>query len=449
MLAVLLGLVTLVWLAAAALTWLDTQHELDELLDGHLAQSAALLVAQQTGHGAEENSPIEAHDEFLDETENGDPAPHKYSSRVAFQVFHEGQLTLRSANAPLTPMAKAIRGFETVRFANQTQWRVFAAHGNEGDVQVYVGEQVSSRNDILLAVLQAALMPLLYALPLLGLVGWLAVRQGLAPLRALSQALARRHPQKLDPVVLTDVPAEIEPVVQSLNALFGRIAQMLESERRFTADAAHELRTPIAAIRMQAQVALGATHDTPGRVHALQQTVAGCDRATHLVEQLLTLSRLEVGSNAAQSSPVDLAALAQRVASDLALHALERQQVLELDAPSPCQIVANETLAYVLLRNLLDNALRYSPDHARVLVSVSMQGAHAVLRVQDSGPGLPEADLARLGERFFRALGTGQTGSGLGWSIVRRIAAVHHATVDIQRSTLLGGLGVSVCWPAK
>lgn len=448
LLALLLLLVTLVWLIAAGLTWLDTQHELDELLDGHLAQSAALLVAQQTGHGPDDASPTEALDETHDDTRESSQALHKYSSRVTFQVFHEGRLTLRSSNAPLLPMTQTARGFETVRFADQTTWRVFAARGNEGDVQVFVGEQVSSRQDILLAVLKAALMPLLYALPLLALVGWLAVQHGLAPLRALSQVLGKRPPHELTAVTLKDTPSEIEPVLQSLNALFDRIAQMLASERRFTADAAHELRTPIAAIRMQAQVAQGADGDSGARAHALQQTLAGCDRATHLVGQLLTLSRLEAGANPIQRTRLDLSALAQRAASDLALHALERQQLLELDAPQICQIVANEALVLVLLRNLLDNALRYSPDGSRVLVTVSTQPGAVVLQVQDSGPGLSERDMARLGERFFRGLGTGQTGSGLGWSIVKRIAAVHEASVDVTRSSALGGLCVQVRWPA-
>lgn len=215
---------------------------------------------------------------------------------------------------------------------------MFGAQGSEGDVQVFVGEQTKSRDSILWAVLKGVLMPLLYALPLLAVVGWLAVRNGLAPLRHLSLTLAQRQPHALEPVVLKDVPTEITPVVYSLNALFERIQAMMASERRFTADAAHELRTPIAAIRTQAQVALGAGSDAEQRNHALHYTLAGCDRATHLVEQLLTLSRLESSANAAPSGLVDVAAVAQRVAADLALVALGREQELELDAPAHAYI---------------------------------------------------------------------------------------------------------------
>ena len=246
--------------------------------------------------------------------------------------------------------------------------------------------------------------------------------------------------------MLQDVPAEIDPVVKSLNALFERIQSMMASERRFTADAAHELRTPIAAIRTQAQVALGAGDDAAQRKHALLYTLAGCDRASHLVEQLLTLSRLESSSSAPPSGLVDLAGVARRVAGELAMTALDRAQELELEAPEHAYVGADDMLTSVLVRNLLDNALRYSPESARVSLSVMSEANQVILRVEDSGAGLSDADMARLGERFYRVLGTGQTGSGLGWSIVRRIANVYHARIEVTRSIKLGGLCVTVCW---
>ena len=445
LLTMLLLLVTLVWLGAAALTWIDASDELDELLDGHLAQSAALLIVQQAGHGQDQARDDTTESDHVDDA----PSLHKYAPRVAFQVFHEGKLNMRSANAGNMPMSHITRGFSTVRLQGKSEWRVFAAEGNEGDVQVFVGEQISSRDSILWAVLNAVLMPLVYALPLLAVVGWLAVRNGLAPLRHLSHALAKRQPQALEPVVLQNVPTEIDPVVQSLNALFERIQTMMSSERRFTADAAHELRTPIAAIRTQAQVALGAGTDDAQRNRSLRYTLAGCDRATHLVEQLLTLSRLESSSTGAPAGAVDVSAVVQRVAADLALVAIGRDQTLALEAPVPAFVAADDMLTSVLVRNLLDNALRYSPDAAQVNLSVATYGKQVVLQVDDSGPGLSEAQMTRLGERFYRALGTEQTGSGLGWSIVRRIADVYSAQVEVRRSVVLGGLCVTVYWLAE
>ena len=430
----LLALVTVVWLGAATMTWFDARHELDELLDGHLAQAAALLVVQQSHTDG---------DEVADA-----PTLHKYAPKVMFQVFHEGQLVLRSANAALTPMATQTRGFATVRLNDGATWRVFATRGAESDVQVFVGEQIASRNSILWAVLRGVLLPLLFALPLLALAGWWAVRQGLAPLRQLSQLLGQRRAQALEPVVLVDMPLEMQPMVQALNALFERIEQMLASERRFTADAAHELRTPIAAIRTQAQVVLGAGDDAAQRLHALQFTLAGCDRATRLVEQLLTLARLEASAATAPTARVDLSALARRVAADLAHVALARQQTLALEADAPCPVTGDDALTGVLVRNLIDNALRYSPDGAHIVVRVAMDAGQATLHVDDSGPGMTEPEMARLGERFFRVLGQSQPGSGLGWSIVKRIADVFGVRLQVSRSASLGGLAVKAHWPA-
>jgi len=428
----LLALLTAVWLATVLLTWFDVQHELDELLDGHLAQAAALLVMQQAGEPD--------HDGVEDS-----PSLHKYAPRVMFQVFHEGRLVLRSANAGATPMSSHGPGFATERLDGEL-WRVFATKGAESDVQVYVGELNESRDSILMAVLQGVMWPLAFALPLLALVGWWTVQKGLAPLRQLSHLLGQRRPQALESLQIDRLPSEMEPVVQALNALFDRIEHMVAAERRFTADAAHELRTPIAAIRAQAQVAMGAGDDLPQREHALQATLAGCDRATRLVEQLLTLARLEEAPVSSRTS-VDLSALTRRVAADLAPAALARQQSIELDAAKPCAVLGAEMLVAVMVRNLIDNAIRYSPDQARIRVSVQSEPGQTVLRVQDSGPGMTEAELARLGERFFRVLGTEQTGNGLGWSIVARIAAVLDARIEVKRSELLGGLAVTVRWP--
>jgi two-component system sensor histidine kinase QseC len=434
LLAMMLALLTLVWLSAALMTWVDARHELDELLDGHLAQAAALLVVQQV--------------RVDDDTDVEDaPSLHKYAPRVTFQVFQKAQLMTRSANAQSEPLSGTKLGFSTVILKDGAEWRVFGTYDAENDIQVFVGEQTETRSDIVWAVLRNMLVPLVLALPLLGLLPWWAVRQGLAPLRQLSRQLGQRKPQDLEPVVLDNMPAEMKPLVEALNALLERIARMLAFERRFTADAAHELRTPIAAIRAQAQVAMGAGADTTQRQHALQSTLNGCDRATRLVEQLLMLARLEAAPSI-PVSPIDLSALVRRVAVDLAPQALNHRQALELEAPDPCAVACDEVLTAVLVRNLIDNALRYSPDGARVCVSVSSEAGHTTLRVDDSGPGMSKQEMARLGERFFRVLGHAQPGSGLGWSIVRRIADVVGAQVQVGRAPLLGGLSVSVRWPA-
>lgn len=439
LIALVLAVVLGVWLVAAAAIWVDARHELDELLDGHLAQAASLLVAQA------------AHDLPDDDDHDIDtPNLHRYAPRVAFQVFHEGALVLRSANAPSAPMVPQKRhfksGFETVDI-DGNPWRVFATYGSERDIQVYVGERAGSRTAILRAVLRGALWPIMVALPLLAFTVWWAVRLGMAPLRKLGRALAMRRPDALEPVELGKTAAEITPIVESLNALFSRIGALLESERRFTADAAHELRTPIAAIRTQAQVALAETDDALRR-HALRNTLDGCDRAARLVEQLLTLSRMET-SAAPAMAPVDLGALARQVVGELAPKAIAKGQALAFAGDAACQVRGNEALLSALIRNLVDNAMRYSPDAAQINVSVSCDGGKVELSVEDSGPGMAEADRRRLGERFFRVLGSGASGSGLGWSIVRRIADVHGLQVQVEPSARLGGLAVRVTGQAS
>ncbi|CAN5818718.1 ATP-binding protein [soil metagenome] len=436
LLTLVLGLVVVVWMLTAVATWFDARHELDELLDSHLAQAAALLVAQQSHEAAEMEQEIDT------------PTLHRYAPKVAFQVFHEGHLVLRSANAPALPMVanegRTDPGFHTVRF-DGSEWRVFSTVGAEGDVQVFVGEQSTSRTSILWAVLRSTLWPMLLALPLLAFTVWWAVRLGVEPLRQLGRSLAERDPHALALVAVPGAPTEMAPMLDALNALFARIVALMESERRFTADAAHELRTPIAAIRAQAQVALGESGEEQRR-HALQATLEGCDRATRLVAQLLTLSRLEAGAQGS-AAEVDLGSLVKRVVADEAPQGLRKDQTIEVDALAPCRVSGEATLLAVLVRNLVDNALRYSPPQATVKVAVTNGPDGPQLRVEDSGPGLPQADMARLGERFFRVLGSGEGGSGLGWSIIRRIAAAHRATVRVSHSSTLGGLCVDVVWP--
>lgn len=437
LLLTVLGLVTGIWIVAAVATWFDTRHELNELLDGHLAQAASFLVTQTVDELDGDDFPLA-------------PVLHPYQPRVAFQVWHEGRLVVKSANAPAVPLGTRVSPEVESHTVDGRDWLVMATRGREADVVIYVGEFESARRDVLLASLRGVLWPFAIALPLLAVAIWWAVRGSVQPLRRLSAEVAQRRPQALQPMPLDATPPEVEPLVQALNGLFERVGHMLESERRFNADAAHELRTPIAGIRMQAQVALGAGSDAE-RNRALAATLQGCDRATHLVEQLLQLSRLEgEPAHASPSAPrVDLAAVATRQAGGLQVLSHERHQTLKVESPSgPLQVVMDPALAGVLVRNLLDNALRYSPvgGQVRLVVGPGASGQPRIV-VEDSGPGMAPEEIARLGERFYRVLGSDAAGSGLGWSIVQRIARLYGLEVDVGRSDDLGGLRVRVGWP--
>lgn len=420
----------LVWLLVLVMTWLKTEHELSELLDAHLAQTAAVLAVQTD----------DAHDDDFTTA----AVLHKYQPRVAFQIWHDKALMARSAGAPMAPFAPLGQGGISDQWQGQKYWRVFATPGREEDVWVVVAELHSARNDILMAGLQSAIVPMLLALPVLAFLIWGAIFKSLAPLRQLSLSVSQRHADARQPLS-EQVSAEVKPLVEALNRLFEKMALQMEGERRFTADAAHELRTPIAAIRMQAQVARGA-HEDIDRKSALDAVLQGCDRATRLVAQLLQLARLEADDAAGGVGHCDAVMETRTTLADLGSQALARRQNLSLNAPESLPLAMPPGLVGVLVGNLVDNAQRYSPEGASIHVQW-----HATPRpqlvVQDSGPGLNTADLARLGDRFFRVAANGADGSGLGWSIVRRLAQRYRLQVLVDRSAELGGLRVVVTWP--
>jgi two-component system sensor histidine kinase QseC len=433
LLVLALGAVAAAWLGTVVYTYFEAREELDELLDAHLAQSAALLIAQ-------------AAREIDDLEEEQAPVLHKYARRVAFQVWEEGRLRLRSANAPNEPLADDDPGFSE-RTVGKHRWRVFTSRDPRRGLVIHVGERAELRAKLARELALHLLQPLLYALPVLALLLWIAIARGLKPLAALREQVGRRAPDNLAPLDAAQTPREVQPLVDQLNALFRHIAESFESERRFTADAAHELRTPVAAVRAQAQVARGADDDA-SRVHALDNVIVGCDRATHLIEQLLTLARLD-RARPASTQVCMLRSLAAESIAELAPQAVASGIQLELAEGRDIEIPGVATLLQVLLRNLIDNAIRYSPAGTAVRVSVAPVEHAARLTVCDQGPGIPTAELPKVRERFYRILGTGEEGSGLGLSIVQRIAEIHGTTLELAPGENGKGLCASVAFPLR
>ena len=432
LLVVLLGTLAIVWVATAAFSYFDARHELDELLDAHLAQSTTLLIAQ-AGHDLDEI------DEHADDV-------HRYARRVAFQFWRRGtKLELHSKNAPDVRLSPREEGFSDARIDGR-RWRVFSAWDHDRQYLVQVGEQAATRDAIVAAMLRGMLLPLAAALPVLAILLWLAIERALRPLRTLGRQVAHRAPDNLGAIDVGSAPAEVAPLVADLNRLFERVRSSIDNERRFTADAAHELRTPLAAIRAQAQVAGGATADNE-RAHALEGVIAGCDRATHLVDQLLTLARLEPEELRANRKPVELRTIAQDAISDIAPLALARSVDVVLAKGPAVPLEADARLLGIMLRNLLNNAVRYSPAHAVVQVIVATRHRKPVVTVEDAGPGVPPQARAELGQRFRRFAGADIAGTGLGLSIVKRIAELHGADVAFDEAAG-GGLAVIVAFPA-
>ena len=430
LLLILLWSVVLIWIATAIAGYLGGRNEIDELLDAHLSQSASLLIAQAGGTPG--NVAIE-------QTRD----PEGDTRRLAFQVWEAGTvLRLHSSNAPTGRLSAQADGFSNAAMGGK-HWRVFSAWDPAHRYLVQVGERSSDRDEVTGDVIASTLVPLAIALPVLGLLIWFGVARALGPLRALSRQVADRAPDNLAALDSADAPVEVGPLAANLNRLFARVQASMENERRFTADAAHELRTPLAAVRAQAQVARGATDDRE-RSRALDNVIAGCDRATHLVQQLLTLARLEPAGFEARRESCDLRAVAERAIADVMPAALARAIEIELAEGPAVQVAGDGRLLAILLRNLLENAVRYSYAHTVVRVDAGHRNDLPFVSVADRGPGVAPAERAKLGQRFHRLVGGGVSGTGLGLSIVKRIAEIHGATVSFDETALGRGLAVTV-----
>jgi two-component system sensor histidine kinase QseC len=433
----LLTLFLLTWALLAALSYFAARHEIEELFDAELAQSARVLLSL-------------THHEFQEEEgKNGQPSvigagAHPYEEKIAFQVWRGEALLLRSSNAPTQPMSMSDE-FGEEQIAGHV-WRTVTLVDDTLGVRISVGERDDVRDELIFDILATTLLPVLLTLPLLAALIWSGVNRALAPLDRVGAEIARRTPQQLDPLATAPVPLEVRPLVEALNRLLARLEDALTSERRFTANAAHELRTPLAALKAQAQVAQRSASDAERR-HALEQIVRGTDRATRLIEQMLTLARLDPESVPVQHAPVDLVALAAEVVGELAPQALARRIELAL-AEAPSTTVAGDVaLLAVLLRNLVENAIRYTPETGHVEVALHPAARAVELTVTDSGPGIPAAERERVFERFYRLNEGGRAaGSGLGLSIARRIADLHGAGIALDDAPG-GGLRVRVRLP--
>jgi two-component system sensor histidine kinase QseC len=433
--ALILGSLLALWLAMLALGYYGAREEVDELADARLRETVRILMlldlrrldalAAEPGHGA------------------GDDG-RGHEMRLSFQLHdRNGRLLLRAPDAPDASYDPR-DGYATLRH-DGAAWRTYALRSRAG-YQVRAFEPLAARAEITRKAAWRMAQPLLLSLPLLALLVWSATGSGLKPLDALSKALALRNADQLEPVSLALAPAEAQPLLQSLNALLERLARSIERERAFTADAAHALRTPMAAIKVQAEVALAARDDAERR-HALDQVVAGVDRATRLAQQLLALARLDHAA-AGPGQLLDLGALAAASAAVHAEAAVRKEIELEVEARPGCMLVADQVALSVLLDNLLDNAVKYGRRGGHVTVRVSRDGERIALAVCDDGPGVPEESRAGLARRFYRVPGSPAEGSGLGLAIVENVARNWGGELRFGEGLHGRGLGVTVSFPA-
>lgn len=442
----LIGLLSLISIACVftlSKNYFDTRTEISELMDAQLAQSARVLL-EISGHELYEQLAYAAQQEHEDGgvSEHIDIQVHKYQQEIDFQIWTaDGRLAVRSGNAPTTPLIDRDEVYGD-REVNGVLWRVYSLSNEDQTLRVQVGEHYEKRDDLSNMISVRLIASFGIILPLLAILIYITVGRAMLPLREVADQIKNRRVDNLQPIETDRVCAEALPMVQSLNGLFQRLESSFKEIVLFTSNAAHELRTPLAAQKVNAQVAMQTT-DEQKRQEALQEVVDSIDRATHMVDQLLTLARLDPQGSLNTNESIDLGHIAEEQLSELGVEALDKHIELSLDAPDKCMVHGEHSMMGMLIRNLVENAIRYTPEKGTVKVHVGQNENHCYLVVEDSGPGIPEDQFENVFKRFYRVKEEHNKGTGLGLSLVKRIIEIQKATIQFGKSAL-GGLKVEV-----
>ncbi len=375
-----------------------------------------------------------------------------FGQDTIFQVWQGSQLTYQSKGSPntfFTPHTPHSSGFHFVSYDGQ-RWRALVSNlvllsdiGARDDSFVIVAERFDTYSALTEEILLRAILPIIWILPVLAILVWLIVGVGLHPLERLASILDSRKSDDFDQLAISDQPQELKTIASSMNHLFVRLASVFDREKRFSADAAHELRTPLSALKVNMhnmQRSLGGDEN-------LQDLENSVDRMGQTIEQLLALHRVSLGSNESNRDICDLGEIIQTVVAENYSQIASKNQDVELDA-EPATLLADKFALSLMTRNLIDNANKYSPTKGKIYISVKMQKDQIVVRVEDSGPGIPESEYERVIDRFYRVGGdrnkSDVVGSGLGLSIVSQIVAMHNAKMTLLKSDRLKGLAVEV-----
>lgn len=444
-LALVLGLMLLGTLAMTLFNYFDSTHEVEEIYDAQLAHSARLLQGlMRTPVREEERAGLyRAFNEALAQAGQRKPG-HPYESKLAFQVWDaSGHLLVHSAGAPSLESPSQQEGFAALELGPH-KWRGFLLRDSSTGLLIWTGERDDVRRELVTSIVRHTLFPTLLGSLLLAALLWWAIDWGLAPLRNMAAVIRARHADSLQPLQLEPLPSELAPMQAALNRLLGQIEQLLERERRFIADAAHELRTPLAVLRVHVQNATQA-RDEAERQQSLGYLLGGIDRATRVVNQLLTLARMEPLIERGEMAQVDVLALVRETLAELTPWVLKQGLELDLEAgEGDYHLNADPGSLGIALQNLVTNAVNHSPAGGRLHVRLSADAQRLLLQVEDQGPGIPAEDLERVFERFY-SRGTVQ-GAGLGLAIVQSIARRHAGQIRL-RNLDSGGLQASLELP--
>lgn len=430
---VLLATITLINFVAALHGYRSSMAEAEKLFDQQLADIAGVLAASLTStYVANKGTSVE--------------------SSIAFQVWRKNQLEHSSGRVPDTPLTGFEPGYSEVNF-NGYRWRAFTRYVPESDRWLIVAERADLRFTLADSIILESVLPIIFGLPLMGLLIWIIVGRGLLPLSDLAGEMSNKRSDDMSPVALTQQPQELAKLTGSINDLLRRLDASFERERSFAADAAHELRTPISVLKVQLHNLLRDAGDNAGEKEPqLRALGAAVERMGHSVEQVLMLYRTTPDQFVARLEKVDLASLARQVIAQLYPQLEERQQQIELvaeTAPMQGDAFALQTL----LSNLIGNASKYGGLAGEIKVTVKPADSRVMLTVEDSGPGIPAEHHGRVFERFFRGADerhdSSTAGSGIGLAIVQHIADIHGASISLGDSAFASGLAVTLSFPAN
>ena len=423
----------------AAFIYYETRISSQQIYDDSLRETGELLL-QLVHHEIEEHGLSLGAELIRAETETGD-------FEFRFQVWTEDMRSAyRTAGAPATPylpLSASGYGWTTI---NGQPWRAYAAWNPPHTLQLQIAESLDYRQTLPRRIFWRLAAALAILLPASAALLWLIIANGFHSVRASAQAVAERAPDDLRALDAHQLPQELAPLLESFNRLLSRMREVLAFERRFTADAAHELRTPLAAIRANTQVMQGARSPDEFST-ASADLLASVDRSGRLIEQLLSLARVDASASLPKGpGVVDLAELIETQIAEQERFAARRNVELDADV-APALIRGERELLTVLLRNLADNAIRYSQPGARVVFGCRTHADHVELTVDDEGVGIEADERERIFERFYRIRSEHDYGSGLGLSIVRRIADLHHASVEVGAGLRQRGTRFTVRFP--
>lgn len=452
LLVTLLSASVLIMCITAYKSYKDTRKEIAGLLDAELALSAKVLndfVKTKLMDGPLSVELAQTKELKIADDQQNKPRRHKGENKVSFQLWTEKDgLIIRSNKAPTFPLSVWREGFSETKIGNHL-WHVFSLPADTGEYIIHVAQRHDIRQELTDDISKRLIKPMLIGIPVMGVVIWLIVGRSLRSINQLADEINKRKANKLDPLSTKNLPKEIQPLVSAQNQLFLHVAEAFEKEQRFTADASHELRTPLAGLLAQAQVAMK-TEDPQVRQQALSRIEEAVKSMTHLIQQLLTLARIDPSTDFLETQPTNISAELYDVITALERYAYAKQIKLELQEHPSAIIQANPPLINILLRNIVDNAIKYTPEKGRIITSVEQKNQATYFITEDSGEGIPAQLYDQVLDRFYRCVETANTtrGSGLGLSIVNQIAKLHGAEIKLARSQF-GGLKFTVVFPHR